>query len=124
LIVAYPSADAILMYDATRLRSRPIDATRTPDSARAPLDVAVLADREGTTDQVFVAALWRGGATPELRHYNGTLRGLGDTPHLTEPLPSDVRFVQGQLQAVTTTPAFRGNLFTFGAQVVRRTYEY
>lgn len=124
LIVADPSADAILMYDAANLGSGPIDVTRTPDATRSPVDVAVLADRQGGTDQVFVAVLWRGSATPELRHYYGTLGGLGDTPHLTETLTSDVRFIQGHLQAVTTTPSFQGNLFTFGNRVIRRTYQY
>lgn len=112
------------MYDAANLRTGPIDVTRTPDPARSPVDVAVLGDREGGADQILVAALWRGSAPPDLRHYYGTLGSLGDTPHLTEPVPSDVRLVQCHLQTVTTAPSFRGNLFTFGTQVVRRTYQY
>ncbi|HEY8945951.1 MAG TPA: hypothetical protein VIM73_16900, partial [Polyangiaceae bacterium] len=123
LVVADPSADAILMYDVTRLRAGPLDVTRAPDGTRSPVDIAVLGDREDGLDLVFVATLWRGTATPQLRHYVGSLRSLGDEPHRTEGLSSDVRFIQGQLQAVTTTPAHRAELYTFGTRAIRRTYE-
>src|SRR5690606_11600095 len=111
LVVADPSDDAILMYDAAALRAGPIDVTRTPDSTRSPVDIAVLGDREDGLDHIFVATLWRGSATPQLRHYYGTLRSLGNSPHLTESMSSDVRFLQGQLQGVTSTPAFRGEVY-------------
>jgi hypothetical protein len=124
LVVADPSADAILMYDVARLRTGPIDVIRSPDGTRSPVDIAILADRRGGVDYTFVVTLWRGSATPQLRHYNGTLRGLGDTPHLTESMPSDVRFVQGQLQGVALNPPFRGDLYTLGTRVIRRTYEF
>lgn len=124
LVVADPSDDEILMYDVSRLRSGPIDVISTPDGARSPVDIAVLADREGSADFVLVAALWRGSAAPQLRHYTGTLRTLGATAHLTESMSSDVRFIQGQLQAVTTAPALRGNLYTLGDRAIRRTYEF
>lgn len=124
LVVADPSTDAILMYDVGQLRAGPVDVTRAPEASRSPVDIAVLGDREGGVDYVFVAALWRGSAAPALRHYVGTHRSLGDEPHLTESLSSDVQFIQAQLQGVTTTPEHRAQLYAFGNRAIRRTYEF
>jgi hypothetical protein len=125
LVVVDPSDDSILLYDVANLRSGPIDTIHTPDSSRSPVDVAIVGDREGSANYLFVTSLWRGSGSPQLRHHNGSLNDLSGTAHLTESMPSDVRFIQGPLQGVTTTPAFRADLYTLtNNQVVRRTYEY
>jgi hypothetical protein len=125
LVVADPSGDAIMMYDVNNLRAGAIATVHAPSSTLAPVDIAILGDRENGRDYVFITALWRGSGTPQLRHYNGNLGGLISAPHLTETMAADVRFIQGPLQGVLATPPiFRADLYTLGNQGLRRSYEY
>ncbi len=121
LVLGDPSWDELSVFDATRLWEGPLDALRTSDSTRNIADVVVEGRRDGSTEYAFLATLWSGSGSTQLEHRAIVNGAFPDgSPHLTETLPDDVRFLATRgLGAETTT----SDLFTFGDQVVRRRYE-
>jgi len=119
LVVGSPSRDELAMFDAFRLWDGPLSRVRAPDSTRAVRDVVVVGRREGSSDLTFVAVLSGGSGGTILRHHFALNGSVTSSHFRSETLASNVRFIESAGQMPLWD---EGELYTYGAQVVRRRY--
>jgi hypothetical protein len=118
LVVADPSMDEVSIFDAFRLYAGPLSSARWPDGSRNLRDVVIEGARRGSVDVAWVAVLWSGTGGTALRHHS-VGNGIIDSVAFLNESPGDVSFIESDTPGPISSTA---RLFTYGAQVVRRTY--
>ena len=120
LVVAEPSRDEVSLFDASSIASGPVDSFKANEPNRSIVDLTVEGRGDGEVDVMFLGTLWKGSAGSRLKHRNIADGDIStDPPFLVEVLPSNIDFIASRgVGAEGTT----GDLFTFGAQVMRRNY--
>ncbi|PRQ04670.1 hypothetical protein ENSA5_05840 [Enhygromyxa salina] len=117
LVVADPSMDEVSAYEAYSLASGPVSDLQTFSGAYIE-DIALEGRADGNIDYAFLVTLWSDGRVEHRLLTDGDI--ASGTPFLTEYLPTHIQDIATRNIGAQSSS---GQLFTFGDQVVRRSYE-